>query len=65
MSTIVRVTVKAQGNGWAQVKEEAAGNVLVRTYKVRSGEDMLLRANERTGRSWSWGAMGTGYWAGM
>jgi hypothetical protein len=61
-----RVTVKTQGRGgWAQVREFDAANAEIRSYKIRSNEDMLLTANARTGRRWSWGAMGTGYWAGM
>jgi hypothetical protein len=60
-----RVTVKTQGNGWALVREFDATGAETRTHKVRSNEDMLASANTKTGRTWGWGAMGTGYWAGM
>jgi hypothetical protein len=61
-----RVTVKTQGaGGWALVREFDATGAEIRSCKVRSNEDMLLTANAKTGRRWSWGAMGTGYWAGM
>jgi hypothetical protein len=64
-TTTARVTVKTQGNGWALVREFDATGAEIRTHKVRSNEDMLLTANVKTGRNWGWGAMGTGYWAGM
>jgi hypothetical protein len=61
-----RVTVKTQGaGGWALVREFDATGTEIRTHKVRSNEDMLVSANTKTGRNWGWGAMGTGYWAGM
>jgi hypothetical protein len=65
-ATTARVTVKTQGaGGWALVREFDATGAEIRSCKVRSNEDMLLTANAKTGRRWSWGAMGTGYWAGM
>jgi hypothetical protein len=64
-TTTTRVTVKTQGRGgWALVREFGADNKEIRRFNIRSNEDMLLTANGRTGRRWSWGAMGTGYWAG-